>query len=143
MIFDRIRNFLLYPNLPKQLLDFVEHAEFKEGKIEIEGDIIFAIGLNYETKNESEGLWEAHRRYLDIHYIIQGEELVHVSHIDRMKPINEYQDDFQLFEGKPTHEVLLTAGDFLVLYPHEVHKTSIINKGVSNVKKFVIKVLLP
>jgi len=142
MIIDNINNLSLYPNLPEQILSFIQGNQFQEGRTDIEGDNFFAIGLNYETKNQSDGLWEAHRKYLDIHYIVQGQELVHISHIDSMIVSNDYQDDYQLFEGDKMHEVLLKKDDFLVLYPHEVHKTSIMNNEVSNVKKFVFKLLI-
>lgn len=142
MIIDKINNLSLYLNLPKQIKLFVGEHEFKEGRNDIDGDKFFAIGLKYQTKEQSEGLWEAHRKYLDIHYIIEGEEIVYISHIDSMRASNDYQDDYQLFEGEKTHEVFLQKGDFLILYPHEVHKTAIKKNMLSGVQKYVFKVLI-
>lgn len=142
MIIDNINHLPLYPNLPNKIKSFLEGNKFKEGRNDIERDNLFAVGLKYQTKDQSEGLWEAHRKYLDIHYIIDGEEIVHLSDINLMSPTNEYQDDYQLFEGTKSHEILLKSGDFMVLYPHEVHKTSIIYKRASNIKKYVFKVLI-
>lgn len=140
MIFDKIENIDRYLPL---LNDFKKHykvTDFQLGKIEIDSDYFFALGLEYETKSEDVGLWESHRKYLDIHLILEGEEVVNISDISLMNSIKEYEEDYELFSGEKTHSLTLNSGDFLLLFPNEVHKTSIITpKGPSKIKKLVFK----
>lgn len=143
MIIDKISNASIYKDIPKEVLNYkLDLNNFKAGKFEIDGDQLFGIGLEYQTDVAEKGLWEAHRKYIDLHYIIEGEENIYISDIKNMDEVNDYQDDYQLFEGEPDQKVFLQAGDIIMLYPHEVHKTSIKSSQVSNVKKIVYKIVI-
>lgn len=142
MIFDKIENLSRY----KIDLSFIEkhlsNSEFIKGKFEIEATQKFGIGLAYSTKNANECLWEAHRKYLDIHVILEGTEIVQISDISKMKSTKEYEDDYELFDGDKEQEILLQPGTFLLLFPNEVHKTSIQVYDSCPVVKNVYKLLL-
>jgi len=32
--------------------------------------------MEYQTKPREQGIWEAHRKYIDVQYMIQGSELM-------------------------------------------------------------------
>ena len=51
-----------------------DFSELTEGKIEIDGDNIFAEVQEYMSKPEEECRFESHRKYFDIHYMAEGEE---------------------------------------------------------------------
>ena len=78
MIFDNIKNAKTYFNLDEKIkkgLEFIINNDlnsFKNGKYEIDGEKITANIQEYDTKNE--GLFEAHRKYIDIQYMIKGSE---------------------------------------------------------------------
>ncbi len=144
MILDHISNILRYKSLlANDILfdrDVLEQVDPKSGRFEIDGDDFFGICQSYTTKSKEDGLWEAHRKYLDIHYILSGSEIVDVSDISTMQPSNDYTDDYQLFEGNSQLSIVLNRGDFLVLYPNEVHKTGISPDGKNReVEKIVFK----
>lgn len=143
MIFDRLENLHFYVDIG---LDFImgdlEKAEFKSGRFEINENKEFGIDLEYHTKEESEGLWEAHRQYLDIHVILEGEEIIHINDISKMKSSRDYEPDYELFEGEKDLSIKLVKGEFLVLFPHEVHKTGVKCSESSLIKKKVYKKLL-
>ncbi len=150
MIISNIENIERF-SLPQSkfliLLDYIKSADlssFSKGKFEIDGDDLFGIGLEYTTKPIGECLWEAHRRYIDIHYILEGQELIHISDISGMKvsKIYDAENDYELFEGEKEHSINLKQGMLLVLSPNEVHKTSIILEGVCYLKKIVFKLKL-
>lgn len=140
MIFDKIDNIDRYLPLLNDFKKYYKETAFNKGRIEIDSDYIFAIGLEYETKSEEICLWEAHRKYLDIHLILEGEEIVNICDISTMKSEKDYEEDYELFSGEKTQSLILKSGDFLLLYPNEVHKTSIITPiGASKIKKLVFK----
>src|SRR5690606_29791634 len=101
------------------------NERFEIGKSIISQSEHYVIGLEYKTQEESTSVWEAHRRYLDLHIILEGEEQIKISDISAMIPINNYVDDYQFFEGTADQTILLRKGFFLILYPHEVHKTAV------------------
>lgn len=72
----------------------------------------FLIGLEYKTQEEEKFIWQAYRRYLDLHMVLEGEEQIKVSDISGVIPANEYVGDYQLFEGKPDQTILLRGGFF-------------------------------
>ncbi|UCS93243.1 YhcH/YjgK/YiaL family protein [Echinicola marina] len=142
MIFDKTENLKNYGERFQFVLDDLHGGSFEKGKKDINEPDCFSIGLVYQTQNSDRALWESHRKYLDIHVILEGEELIHLADIASMVPTNEYQDDYQLFEGREQQTIRLSPGYFLILFPHEVHRTSIAVNNSLEVKKKVYKKLL-
>ena len=76
MIFDNIKNAETYFNLDEKIkkgLEFILNNDlttFENGKYEIDGDKVTANIQEYDTK--AEGLFEAHKNYIDIQYVISG-----------------------------------------------------------------------
>ena len=81
MIIDKIENAHLYKGLSKRIEKAFEYIRatdlknIKPGKYEIDGENIFALISEYKTKSEQEGKLEAHRKYIDVQYVISGEEI--------------------------------------------------------------------
>lgn len=143
MILDKIENIKRYSFLRK--IESFDFNLYKKGKIEIDGKCFFGIGLEYQTKESKDCLWESHRKYLDVHVVLEGEELVQVSDIDTMETSKEYdeENDYSLYNGVYEQEIILSKGMFLVLYPNEVHKTAIaLNSCNSELRKIVFKLVL-
>ncbi len=142
MIYDKIENIERY-DLLSQIKDF-DVKNYQKGKFNISGDTFFGIGLEYNTKNETECLWEAHKKYLDIHLILEGEEIINISETSTMKPTMDFdlENDYCLFEGKKQQTICLQKGEFLALYPNECHQTAVKTEEVSSVKKIVFKIEL-
>jgi biofilm protein TabA len=142
MIYDKIDNLKRYPLL-SQISEF-DFSLIKDGKNEIDGDLFFGIGLKYETKNAEECIWESHKKYLDVHVVLEGEEIVNISDFSSMEITKPYDEagDYMLFYGVKEYSVCLKKGSFLVLYPNEVHQTAVMLNEFSNVRKIVFKVIL-
>jgi len=148
MILDKIENLhrytqvlevsLLSNALSEKIYDSVEEGKFEVGN---NMDKFFGIIMSYNTKGASEGIWEAHRKYMDIHVILEGEELVYLEDIENCEVSQTYDadGDYGLFTANPTKPVVLKAGHFLALYPNEVHMTSVKNVHSSTVRKIVFK----
>jgi len=80
----------------------------------------------YETVTESQALWEAHRRYVDVHYVLDGEERVSVCSLAQAQ-VGVYHADRDYLEtkGVPMVDLQATAGTALCLFPNDVHRTRV------------------
>jgi len=100
-----------------------------------------AIPLEYQTKDFDLTKFENHNKNIDIHFIVEGRELIGINRFDNLKPTMEYDEDndYQLFEGEVKETVILNTGDFLLLFPGEVHITGGKVIESTTVKKIVYK----
>ncbi len=147
MIIDKIENSHLYKGLSKKIekaFEYIHNTDLKNihpGKYEIEGENIFALISEYETKTESEGKLEAHRKYIDVQYVISGEELIGYSPLSNQKVIEPYKEenDIVFFKGDKSF-TKVSSGMFAIFFPADVHMPGISVNEKSPVKKLVIKV---
>ena len=147
MIFGNIKDIEAYGFLEENVLKFLKYAKnndlvnFETGSYEIDGDNVFVNIVEYETTTPENRVWEAHRRYLDLHMMLKGAEEMDVNFVDNMvqKEFAE-KDDLLFLEGEKNSHVILSAGDFLICYPEDGHKTAIQVNGPEQVKKAVFKI---
>lgn len=147
MIFDSIKNASIYEKDDERLkkgFDFIlknDLKNFENGKYEIDGTKIFANIQEYETKES--GLFEAHKKYIDIQYIIKGFEKIEVNDIENLEKTIEYDEekDVMFFNGTGSF-IKIKEGYFTVFYPHDGHKPCITDTNKSTVKKVVVKILV-
>ena len=99
---------------------------FEKGSHTIDGDDLFVNIVEYETTNAADRFWEAHRQYLDLTSCSAAPEQIDVNFIDNMEQ-KEFveKDDFLPLEGEPNSHVVLNAGDFLLCYPADAHRTAV------------------
>ena len=118
-----------------------DFSKMEAGKYEIDKSDIYALVQSYETKPKEKGSWEAHRRYLDIQYIVEGIELIGYAALGIMKPCCEYKEkeDYLLFEGKGDF-FILRPKNFAIFLPQDVHMPGLAVTNPQMVKKVVVKV---
>ncbi len=114
---------------------------FPPGIHEIDGKRFFVNIVEYTTTEPEKRFWEAHREYLDIHLMLDGEEQIDVAFIGNMEQ-GEYvpEEDFLPLEGKKSGCAVLRQGDFLVCYPHDAHRTAVMTGQPCMIKKAIFKV---
>ena len=156
---DNIKNANLYyaesgdlPNRIKLGLEYLKNKDFscvEPGKYEILGNEVYASVQNYLSKPKAEGKFEAHRKYVDIQYIIEGEEQIGVADVENdcfseHAPYDENKDIvFFTDNGTSEHSfIFLKAREFAILEPKDAHMPSIAMNNPAFVKKVVVKVLL-
>lgn len=127
-------------------LDFLKKTDFsrtKASKIEIDGQNIYAMVQLYESRLPQNGVWETHKKYIDIHYIVDGSELIGYNDILNMEKTTEYDDngDYILYKGKGDF-FKLNSGYFAIFMPQDVHMPCIAQESPEQIKKVVIKVLM-
>ena len=112
------------------------------GKYELENGAYVSV-QEYTTKARAEAKYEAHKKFIDIQMILSGKELIAVSPIEKMTISYEYDEekDFMLFHhNDECTDYVLEAGDFLILYPQDVHMPGVCVNEKSPVRKIVVKV---
>lgn len=108
---------------------------------QLEGDALYATRFNYTTVPLEDSFFEAHKRYLDIHIMVSGEERVDISHPDTLT-LFEHKDDFYAYNGEAEQTLTLRPGDFLVVFPGDAHRIKVQTNGPADVSKVVFKVLV-
>lgn len=147
MIIDKIENSHLYqgvhPGIAKAL-DYIKNTDFNAlsvGKHEIEGDNVFAIFKDYETKQIAEQLMESHLKYIDVQYVVEGVEHMGVTIHTGQTPKKAYDhdDDYMLFE-ESYDLITVKAGTFAIFFPDDIHMPEVTTTTPEKVKKVVVKV---
>ena len=131
-----------------QAMEFLESLDADEGTGEraINGEVVFARIIETVTSFDPDGLYEAHRDYIDIHYVLKGEETIVFQNTDRMCAASVYDplQDVRFFTNDGSvRSVRLRAGDFCILYPQEGHRPCCCAGEPSPLKKVVVKVRVP
>ena len=114
------------------------------GRVDIDGDAVFANVQEYDTVPAEEKQLEAHRRYYDVQFVVSGEELLQYAQLeglDEAQPFDE-GNDFGLYATPArTTDVVLRAGDMAVLAPEDAHKPGCtLGAEPCHVRKIVVKV---
>ena len=81
----QIRQYLgMDKNLDTAIRYIAEHKmeELNDGRNEIEGDRVFVNRFRYETLPETETSFESHLAYVDIHLVLEGNEIIGVTPVD-------------------------------------------------------------
>ncbi len=98
----------------------------------------------YTTQDSSLCAWENHPGTIDIQYMIDGIERIDVAPIEELGEPAVYkpESDTQKFSGdvEPSTQVILRAGDFVVLMPGEAHRPKVAARQPAPLKKLVVKV---
>ena len=114
-------------------------------KIEITSEI-FAIEQSYYTRQSEESLFESHIKYIDIQFLISGEETIEVVHTDLLEVDSEYnkEGDYSLYKVNPdSSKIIMKNGDLSILFPEDGHMPGLKSGNKSQrVFKTVVKVPL-
>ena len=149
MILDHIKNMDNYTQLSgplKRALESIRNTDFsglEDRTYEVEGRDLFFFIQSYETQAANETP-EAHRKYIDIQYIISGTERMGVGQVDTMTEEVEArpQNDIWFYRG-PMDFITVSQGMFAVFFPNDAHAPCISPaEGGNPVRKCVFKVLV-
>ena len=149
MILDTIENTHLYLGLNArfskafEILTDKTLSQKQDGKYAVDGENIYYTIQRYTTKPLNEGKLEAHRKYIDIQFLLEGQEILGYAPLKGLTTAEEYnpQKDIAFFNTpKEITKVILEPGLFCILFPDDAHLPCCQLAGPAEVRKVVIKV---
>ncbi|MFC1508865.1 YhcH/YjgK/YiaL family protein [Candidatus Omnitrophota bacterium] len=128
----------------KKAFEFLKaaHPEELEGKIDIDGDKIYAMVITSEGTGHEGAELEIHKKYIDIQFGVDGvnefgwkpaEECVTVT-----KPFDDV-DDFGFFGEDPDIWITVQPGQYAIFFPWDAHTPK---GGTGNLHKLLVKVAI-
>lgn len=128
MVKDLMQNAALYKGLSPaiaRVFDFVSAHNWEEMNLG-RYDLSDGLYINYTKgpmKAWQAGVFEAHKAYLDIHFVLKGGEVIGHTDISLLVSRNDYDPERDIYfldgEGDP---ITLHEGEFMIVYPHDAHK---------------------
>ncbi len=111
------------------------------GNYPIDGQNVYAIVTYDSTKDFDKSKWESHKKYIDLQYVISGEEKIGVAPVSGLtvtepysdkKDIAHYSGPGKLYDAKP--------GTFFLFFPGTGHRPGITTNNNQRDRKIVIKI---
>ena len=133
----------IHPNLDLALERLTEEflASVGSERVEIKGGEVYATRFTYETVPETESFFEAHRKYLDIHIMVEGSEGVEIAPPGELTEFDRVEaNDFYAYRGPAHYRLALDPGNFLVVFPNDAHRIKMELERPERVSKVVFKV---
>lgn len=150
MILDRLAHAAAYRRLSPSLakaFDYLEATDFTglaDGRHDIDGDRVFAIVQHNRTKAPAVAIWEAHRKYIDVQYMVEGTERMGYLPLDKAIVSTPYDAEKDAAFYKPGNDLIeVGAGSFAVFGPQDVHAPGLVAGSPATpaeVVKVVVKV---
>jgi YhcH/YjgK/YiaL family protein len=131
----------------EKAFDFLKNTDLdtlKPGKYVLDGENVFVSVAEGPIKLLENAKWEAHHKYIDLQYVIKGQEKMGIAPISTAKPIGEFDDKkdvgFYTSLAKTEKYYVAKPGTFFLFFPSDAHRPSIKIKGFNTDKKLVVKI---
>ncbi|GAA0134404.1 hypothetical protein YSY43_12440 [Paenibacillus sp. YSY-4.3] len=113
------------------------------GRVEIRGDEMYVSVMELEVKPLEEQVAEKHEAYIDVHYLIEGEEIIGWSPVrEGEQPVKAYDRDADYALYQPSSDEVRLAmkpGMFAVFFPHDIHRPGMAEQPAT-IRKLVVKI---
>ncbi|OHB80314.1 MAG: hypothetical protein A2Z25_06155 [Planctomycetes bacterium RBG_16_55_9] len=148
MILDRLENAKKYYNIHpgfEKAFAFLRQsglAELPADRYEIDGERIFCIISKGPGRSRAEAKLEAHRKYIDIQYIIGETDEMGWKPTAGCKIVDTAYDaekDIAFFKDEPESWTQVPAGSFVIFFPEDAH-APLVSGG--EIHKAVLKVIV-
>lgn len=149
MIYDTKENLFQYKGISEALdraIDYLLHTDFTvmdAAKYPVDGDRVFTLVQTPDTRPKDDARWESHQNYIDIQYLIEGEEIIGFQKTDSMTVSVPYsaEKDVAFYEDNGGGSFTrLFPGAFTIYFPSDAHMPLISPSAPLRIKKAVIKV---
>jgi YhcH/YjgK/YiaL family protein len=131
----------------ERAFEYLKETDFSalaDGMYEIEGKQMWALLTSFETESEEARKFEAHRTYIDVQYLLKGNEIMYWSPVEALFPDGAYSEekDIIFFEGSGSTALHLSPGRFVAFFPQDAHKACCQWKEPEEVRKVVVKIMV-
>ncbi len=135
---------LLHPQFAELFAYIKSHSWDKAplGRISLDGDNLYINHSVPIIKSRDTQVLEVHRRYIDVHVLLEGRETFGWNSLANLKePVAAYdpEKECQFFADRPHSYVDLVPGEFVIVFPEDAHAPNISDAPL---RKLVAKILL-
>ena len=113
-------------------------------KTGLDGENVFVNGVNYTSEAKPQGQLEAHQKYIDVMYVVEGEERFYYkpfADVSRIAMPYNAEKECALAEiDADAAQVRFSAGQFLIFFPQDAHLAAQLWDRPCKVRKFIAKV---
>ncbi len=124
--------FAEHPEIIRRGLRYLAEQDFSsrpDGRCELRGSDCFLTLQRYRTKPVACCYPEAHRKYVDIQFVVEGEEYLGWCPLSPDLEVHAPYDaakDIIFYERLvPDSNIILAAGSYAILYPEDVHRPQV------------------
>lgn len=138
----------IYTEKLQKALTFLENMDLKNVKDEkfvLEEDQIFGFVTTVETEDKDVRRPESHEKHLDIQFLIEGREKI--GYLRKREGLQMVSDELEkkdicFYDGNLDGETFLDLkpGDFVVLFPEDIHRPQCSGGEETKIRKCVIKI---
>lgn len=134
----------LHP-LFKRFFDYVKEHDLLHaplGRIEVDGDRLFINNVEADLTDAATQLLEAHREYIDVHVVLDGEEHFGWRPLADCAAVRQSYDpaaDCALYADRPSSWLTLRPGQAAIVFPEDPHAPVV---GEGRVHKLIGKIKL-
>lgn len=147
MIFDSISNIDRYRQFPDiySVLLFLQEQDESDLRIlkkQVIGENSTASFVKTRTKKMDDCIFEAHRKFIDIHYTIKGVEGIGVRYTQELDEKGSFNNDKDIgfYIGDHHSLTFIHPGEFLICFPEDAHKVAIMDKETCELEKIIVKI---
>ena len=111
-------------------------------RYDIDGDNLYIMISEYNSKNPETARFEAHKKYIDIQYVVKGNELMGMAPMTSQDSILQKYDASKDIEFLSVKKGVMFQADpskFFIFFPTDAHMPGIKDKTNSPVRKAVVK----
>ncbi len=114
------------------------------GKYELEGTDLFVQVIETTTKELENAKPETHKKYIDIQFLVQGEERIGFGSLSDKNKVTEElleERDILFFDNIECESFInMKPGNFAVFFPDDMHRPACKVNEPMNIRKVVVKV---
>ena len=128
-----------------QAFDYIRNTDLyalPPGRYHIAGDELIAIKEHHPAKVKEMARLEAHRRYIDIQLVLEGDETMGWKPLaDCHNPVSEHslEKDIGFFHDAPASWVPVPPDHFCIFFPEDAHAPLV---GSGQIRKVIFKVVV-
>ena len=97
----------------------------------------------YTTRAADQCVWEAHRKYIDVQFVVAGVERMGYANLAQMRERDAYDASARrrLLRARRVEFVTIRAGTFAIFGPEDVHSPGHAAGAPGLVRKVVVKAI--
>lgn len=144
---NNLENLSIYPKAIQCAINYLKETDFSSkeaGSYEVDGKKLFFQVVDTETGSIEERQAEIHRKYIDIHYSLEGNETIGFAVDSSNNKVKEdllEERDILFYETAENENfVKMVPGSFAVFYPTDVHRPNCSEQEARKIRKVIAKV---